>query len=100
MKYNNNSKTKFLIRMNKNDFTTYIDHSIKEEDKLTEKLFIKEIRFCSIKAQGDTLTLSYQLLNFTHNNIEKKQLFKYYMMALSRNSFLEQSCVYVIRYIN
>lgn len=86
MKYSNNSKTKFLIKIQKNEFSTYIDHSIKEDDKLTEKLFINEIRFCSIQTQSDTITLSSQLLDFTHSNLEKKQLFIYYLMSLSRNN--------------
>ena len=88
-KYDKSSKIKFKLTFDNDyynleslkQFNYKIDNNLSiQEEKVAEKLFIKEIRFYTIKEENDTITLNLEIFS-------DKTLFIYYLDLFSKKKF-------------
>lgn len=68
-----------------NFFSSKNDRYLSEEKSVNESLFLKELRYFSLREQNDTLTLSTNLL-------ENEDMFKYYLETFSSNQAFQHCC--------
>ena len=89
MYYNYTNKRKFKLTFDNDDynieslkkFENRIENNlIIQEEKMAQQLFLKEIRFYSIKEENDTITLNVDCFS-------NKFLFVYYLDLFSKNKF-------------
>jgi hypothetical protein len=71
-----------------NFFSSRNDRSIPEDRCVNENLFLKELKYFSLKEQNDTLTLSTNLL-------ENEPLLKYFMDTFSNEKAFMNCCTYL-----
>ena len=88
-KYDKSSKSKFKLTFDNDyynleslkQFNCKIDNNLSnQEEKVAEKVFIKEIRFYTIKEENDTITLNLEIFS-------DKTLFIYYLDLFSKKKF-------------
>lgn len=66
-------------------FSAKNDKYVPEDRSVNENLFLKELKYYTLREQNDTLTLSTSLL-------ENEPLFRYYMEAFSEEKAFLQCC--------
>ena len=93
LKYLTNQKSKFRLKFIKDliDFHEIDSFEIKynnvppsNEQKICEKLFLKSLKFFTLRDELDTISISNDLLN-------NEQLFLYYFNFFSNNNFLSSN---------
>jgi hypothetical protein len=67
-----------------NFFNTKSDKN-SETGNINESLFLKELRFFSLRESNDTLTLSYHLL-------EDEEMFRFFLETFSKNKAFQTNC--------
>jgi len=77
--YNYNSEINI-----ENFFNTKSDKN-SETGNINESLFLKELRFFSLRESNDTLTLSYHLL-------EDEEMFRFFLETFSKNKAFQTNC--------
>ncbi len=68
-----------------NFFSSKNDRYISEDRSVNESLFLKELKYFSLREQNDTLTLSTNIL-------ENEALFKYYLQQFSNEKAFQHCC--------
>jgi hypothetical protein len=72
-----------------NFFSSRNDRSMPEDRCVNENLFLKELKYFSLRENNDTLTLSSNLL-------ENEPLFKYFVNTFSNEKAFQDCCTYFI----
>lgn len=86
----NPGSSPYINEMNLESFFTYkSDKYIDEDRHLSETIFVRDIRFFSMREHNDTITLSSELL-------EKEDNFNSYINTFSCGKAFKNYCTYLI----
>lgn len=85
----NPTQSPYTSEMNiENFFYIKNDKYISEDKGINESLFLKELRYFSLREQNDTITLSTNLL-------ENEEIFKFFLDTFSNGKAFQNYCTYI-----